>query len=279
MYYLYCLAHKMLILFAASVSATENVRKVLYGWTESSLALEILVLDLSWLNCGPERWVSALTEREFSPGKAHNHRGPISVAEKDLTSSLSGWTERGACESFFSSDWSSAVRTGPLTPDESTAPGHPRCETHTAMYSAWKAGILFTPEGRHCGPPFCFQAFSILGILLWILKVCKCVHVKDSKSTRCYRPASKKSFVSEPTNIRQVGKSSQVQGWCGMIKRYSEKINTWLNQLYLTIFWGKKGVWVRAPARITSEWNGRQTNDTQSVPPASPLLLLIRGQS
>lgn len=32
------------------------------------------------------------------------------------------------------------------------------------------------------GLPF---VFSILGILLWILKVCKCVHVKDCKSTRC----------------------------------------------------------------------------------------------
>lgn len=128
--------------------------------SQPSHATEIVVLDFSWLNSGPEQWVWAST-----PRKARNHRGPISVVEKDLTSFLKMNRVRH-CESFFfSSAWSSDVQTGPATPDKpigSTAPGHPRCE-NTAMYSAWKAGICLHLRDNHYGRPFCFQAFSILG--------------------------------------------------------------------------------------------------------------------
>lgn len=109
--------------------------------------------------------------------------------------------------------------------------------------------IKFTPEGRLCGPPFCFQAFSILGILLWILKVCKCVHVKDSKSTRCYRPASKKMPV--------FCLSWQISGKLASLPRCEDdvewlrgtaKMNTWFDQLHLIIFGGKKGYnWLMSP--------------------------------
>lgn len=83
---------------------------------------------------------------------------------------------------------------------------------------------------------FCFQAFSFVGILLWILEVCKCVHVKASWSTRCWGCLERclPLYSSSLKNIRQVGESSQRRGIRGMIKRYS-KINTWFNQLYLII--------------------------------------------
>lgn len=82
MYYLYCSVNKPFV-----VSVTVNARQALYGWTESTFShalktIEKLVLDLSWLNCGPERWVTALTEWKSSPGKAHNHGGPIGMVEK-----------------------------------------------------------------------------------------------------------------------------------------------------------------------------------------------------
>lgn len=145
------------------------------GWDKSqpshaleSYAAEILVLDLLWLNCGPEQPISALTFKDFSPKKAHNHKGPISVVKKDLT--FSHWLNRERererrSGSFLSADWSSDVQTGPFTPDEPielTAPGHPRCEIQLCTVHERHVFVMkFTPEGCHCGPPFCFQAFSI----------------------------------------------------------------------------------------------------------------------
>lgn len=145
-----------------------------------SYAIKILVLDLSWLNCGPEQRVSALTFGDSSPRKAHNHKGPISVVKKGLTSSH--WPNRERQSgSLLSADWSLDVQTGPFTPDEpirSTAPGHPRCEIQ--LYTVHERQVFvmkFTPEGCHCGPPFCFQAFSIFRHLSLDLKgvyMCTC---------------------------------------------------------------------------------------------------------
>lgn len=204
MYYLYCLVNK---LFAGSLLGNRKWEASAFWmkWKHSHLltskseqshalktyAIEILVLDIAWLNCGPEQWVSALTEWEFSPRKAHNHRGDQSVWSKRTWPPLSGWIKRERlCEKLLHlrlilrhPDRSLHTRWAHWVHSSRTSTA---CDTVICTVNKRQVFVIkFTPEGRHSGPPFCLQAFSILGILLWISKVCKCVHVKDSKSTRC----------------------------------------------------------------------------------------------
>lgn len=133
-------------------------------------AAEILALDLG-LNCGPEQWVSALIVWELST----------------TTGGQSVWSDRTLplrmnrvrqCESFFTSDWSSDVQTGPLTPDKrigSAAPGHPRCETQLCTVHERQVFVIkFTPEGRHCGPPFCVQHFRHSSLDIKDVWMCTC---------------------------------------------------------------------------------------------------------
>lgn len=170
------------------------------GWDKSqpshaleSYAAEILVLDLLWLNCGPEQPISALTFRDFRPRKAHNHKGPISVVKKDLT--FSHWLnrererERGEVEASWvqiDPQMSRQVPSHQMSPSswqlqdiQGVKYSYVQCTK--GMYLSWSLHL----RDATVGLPFVFRHSAFLGIRLWILKVCKCVHVKASKSTRC----------------------------------------------------------------------------------------------
>lgn len=151
----------------------ENVR--VYGWTESTYfltnksqpshelktyATEILDLDLR-RSLMTQLWAWAMGVSIDRVGVKHITTGGQSVwSEWTWPLGMNGVRR---CESFSSSDWSSDVQTVPLTPDErigSTAPGHPRCETQLCTVHERQVYVIkFTPEGRHCGPPFCVQHF------------------------------------------------------------------------------------------------------------------------